>query len=54
MCHYRINGQRMIRVTMAKDGACITEEGPDDPYLWNRLWARAQQIWFRAQQKGGA
>lgn len=43
MNHYHINGERRLFVSMAKDGRCIKQEGPDDDYLWNRLWHQAQQ-----------
>lgn len=42
MNHYHINGERFLFVAMTKDGQCITEEGRDDMYLWNRLWHKAQ------------
>ena len=41
MNHYRVNGKKFIFVSMVKDGICITEEGEDDKYLWNRLWNKA-------------
>ena len=41
MNHYSVNGQRLLFVAMVKDGRCIKEEGPDDQYLWNRLWHKA-------------
>ena len=41
MNHYRIDGVRHLFVSMVKDGRCITEEGPDDRFLWNRLWHKA-------------
>ena len=41
MNHYRQDGEKRLFVSMAKDGRCITEEGPDDEFLWNRLWHKA-------------
>ena len=42
MVHYHdFSGRRMIFVTMALDEKCIREEGPDDEYIWNRLWHKA-------------
>ena len=41
MNHYHINGERRLYVAMTMDGRCIQEEGPDDVYLWNRLWHKA-------------
>ena len=43
MNHYHVNGERFLFVAMTKDGRCITEEGPDDGYLWNRLWYKATE-----------
>ncbi|OPY78083.1 MAG: hypothetical protein A4E65_02441 [Syntrophorhabdus sp. PtaU1.Bin153] len=48
MNHYNVNGKRRLFVTMAKNGKCIKEEGPDDEYLWNRLWVKAEE----AEKKG--
>lgn len=44
MNHYHVNGERRLFVAMTRDGRCIQEEGPDDAYLWNRLWHKAQAI----------
>ena len=41
MNHYHVGGERCLFVSMTKDGRCITEEDPDDEYLWNRLWHKA-------------
>jgi hypothetical protein len=41
MNHYVADGQRRLFVAMVRDGRCIKEEGPDDQYLWNRLWHKA-------------
>ena len=41
MNHYRMAGERRLFVAMTKGGHCIVEEGPDDQYLWNRLWHKA-------------
>lgn len=41
MNHYHVNGERRLFVAMTKDGRCIQEEGPDDVYLWDRLWHKA-------------
>ncbi len=43
MNHYHDAGGRSLFVSMVKDGRCITEEGRDDEYLWNRLWHKAQE-----------
>ena len=43
MNHYHVAGVRHLFVAMTKDGTCITEEGRDDKYLWNRLWRKATQ-----------
>lgn len=44
MNHYHIHGQKFLFVAMTKDGKCITEEGKDDEYLWNRLYHKAINI----------
>jgi hypothetical protein len=44
MNHYHVKGERFLFVSLVKDGICITEEGKDDQYLWNRLWHKAVQI----------
>jgi hypothetical protein len=44
MNHYHVAGKRFLFVAMTKDGVCITEEGLDDQYLWNRLWHKANKI----------
>ena len=41
MNHYHRDGERYLFVAMTKAGRCITEEGRDDEYLWNRLWHKA-------------
>lgn len=41
MHHYHVKGQRFLFVGMMKGTACITEEGADDVYVWNRLWKKA-------------
>ena len=41
MNHYHVNGQKRLFVAMTKDGRCITEEGADVQYLWNRLCHKA-------------
>ncbi len=41
MNHYSAGGKRRLFVAMAKDGCCITAEGKDDRFLWNRLWHQA-------------
>jgi hypothetical protein len=43
MNHYHVDGEKRLFVAMTKDGRCITEEGVDDKYLWNRLWHKATQ-----------
>jgi hypothetical protein len=40
MAHYRVGGEQRLFVAMMKNGRCITEEGADDVYLWNRLWRK--------------
>jgi hypothetical protein len=42
MNHYHVDDQRRLFVAMTKDGRCITEEGADDQYLWNRLCHKAR------------
>lgn len=44
MNHYKVSGVVFLFVAMAKDGKLIKEEGPDDVYLWNRLWHQAEQV----------
>ena len=44
MNHYHVNGEKFLFVSMVKDGVCITEEGKDDHYLWNRLWHKADKL----------
>jgi hypothetical protein len=44
MNHYHVKGERRLFVAMVKDGRCIQEEGPDDEYLWNRLWHKAMKL----------
>lgn len=51
MNHYHVAGQRFLFVSMTKDGRCITEEGPDDKYLWNRLFHKACQLEEKACAK---
>lgn len=41
MNHYHVAGAKHLFVSMAKNGKCITEEGLDDKYLWNRLLLKA-------------
>jgi len=41
MNHYHMAGERFLFVSMVKDGLCITEEGKDDAFLWNRLCHKA-------------
>lgn len=41
MNHYHVSGERRLFVAMTKGNVCITEEGTDDEYLWNRLWRKA-------------
>ena len=41
MNHYHVAGQRFLFVAMTKGDRCIQTEGPDDKYLWNRLWHKA-------------
>lgn len=43
MNHYHVKGERFLFVSMVRDGVCITEEGPDDKFLWNRLWHKARE-----------
>ena len=44
MNHYHVAGEKFLFVSMVKDGICITEEGKDDEYLWNRLWYKASEL----------
>lgn len=41
MSHYIVSGRRYLFVAMVKSERYITESGPDDTYLWNRLWHKA-------------
>jgi hypothetical protein len=41
---YHINGVEHLFVIMAKDDKYIYEVGPDDKYLWNRLWHKAIEM----------
>lgn len=43
MNHYFLAGQKRLFVAMVKAEHCIVEEGPDDEYLWNRLWHKARK-----------
>jgi len=44
MNHYRVDGEKRLFVSMTKDNYCITEEGLDDVYLWNRLYHKAMEF----------
>ena len=50
MNHYHVNGERFLFVSMTKDGNCITQEGKDDEYLWNRL---CHDAWRAEGEKEG-
>lgn len=50
MNHYHVDGERRLFVAMTKDGHCITDEGADDEYLWNRLCHKAWAAERRQQQ----
>lgn len=50
MNHYHVNGERKLFVAMTKDGHCITEEGADNEYLWNRLCHKAWDAEKRKNQ----
>lgn len=41
MTHLNVAGEKHLYVAMTKDGVLIEEGGPDDVYLWNRLWHKA-------------
>ena len=43
MNHYHVKGKRMLFVSMTRFDKCITEEGEDDKYLWNRLIHKAEK-----------
>ena len=43
MNHYHVAGECFLFVAMTKNERCITEEGRDDEYLWNRLCHKAEQ-----------
>ena len=45
MNHYQLDneGTPRLYVIMTKGDRFIKEEGPDDPYLWNRLWKKARE-----------
>lgn len=42
MNHYHVDGERLLFVSMVRDGVCITEEGKVDEFLWNRLRHQAE------------
>lgn len=44
MNHYHVHGERRLYVAMTNGVRYIVEEGPDDEYLWNRLWHKATVI----------
>ena len=44
MNHYHVAGERFLFVSMQKGGRCITEEGKDDEYLWNRLFHKSEAL----------
>ena len=41
MNHYHVSGARFLFVSMVKGQVCITEEGADDSYIWERLANKA-------------
>lgn len=43
MRHLDVNGNKTLFVCMKKDGHRIMEQGPDDHYLWNKLWHKAKE-----------
>lgn len=42
MNHYHVQGQKLLFVSMTKDGKCITAEGADNWALWNTLLLKAE------------
>ena len=44
MNHYRMNGKKMLFVSMTKDGKCIVSEGEDNWVIWNNLAIQAEAI----------
>ena len=44
MNHYHVGKERRLFVAMTNGDRCIVEEGPDDAFLWNRLWHKAVAI----------
>ncbi len=44
MNHYSVNGERFLYVAMSNGPHYIKEEGRDDEFLWNRLWAKAEAL----------
>lgn len=44
MNHYHAAGQQRLFVAMTKDGHCVTEEGADDEYIWNRLCHKVWEV----------
>lgn len=44
MNHCRVCGERRLFVSMTRADRCITEEGTDDTFLWNRLWHKARAL----------
>lgn len=55
MNHYHVDGGKRLFVSMTLGDRCITEEGKDDKYLWNRLWHKAVCVKADIEkQKAGA
>ena len=44
MYHYYAGDKKFLYVSMVRDDKCITVDGEDDKYLWNRLWHKADHI----------
>lgn len=44
MNHFEEDGERRLYVAMVKGDHCIREQGPDDEFLWNRLWHKACEV----------
>lgn len=44
MYHVVINGVKTLHVYLKNGDTIISESGPDDEYLWNRLWHKVYNL----------
>lgn len=44
MNHYKVDGERMLFVSMERDGRCIKAEGTDSGWLWAELERQAFRV----------